>query len=168
MRHEYLSVYQLENDTINSNTINVDEIAVGGGGLVTKTHDFATDGHISGTYDLFTITGTVRMKILPVVETDLAGGGGANAQVTLGFSGATTVLIGQTSATGLDAGEIWSSSTLASNLRYLAVSGLKDFIATGPASPVQLVVTSTSTSTGKITFYCWWEPITEDAEVAAA
>jgi hypothetical protein len=167
MRHEYLSVYQLENNTINSNTINVDEINVGGGGLVEKTWDFAVDGHVSGSHDIFTITGDVRMKLLAICETSLAGGG-AGAQVTLGFNGATTNLIGQTTATGIDAGEIWTSSTIASNLAVNTVAAaVFDRIVSGYTS-VKINIVSASTSTGKIHFYCWWEPLSAGSAVAAA
>ncbi len=166
MRHEYLSVYTLENDTINSNTINVDEINVGGGGLIEHTHNFATDGHISATHHIFHITGDVRIKLLAIVETDLAGGG-AGAQLTLGFNGATTNLIGQTTCSGLDEGEIWVSSTLANNIKVLAVtSAVFDRIVAGYTS-VDMVILSASTSTGKIHFYCWWEPLTSGAAVTA-
>lgn len=167
MRHEYLSVYQLENDTINSNTINVDEIAVGGGGLVTKEWDFAVDGNTSGTYDIFTITGAVRAKLLALCNTGPAGGG-ATAQITFGISGAETVFMGQTTAQGVDSGEFWVSASNSQNLTYVNVNTIKDRLLSGATSPLKLVITSCSTSTGKITFYCWWEPLTTGAAVEAA
>lgn len=166
MRHEYLSVYTLENNTINSNTINVDEINVGGGGLVEHTHDFATDGHISAAHHIFHITGDVRLKLLAIVETDLAGGG-AGSQLTLGFNGATTNLIGQTTCSGLDAGEQWTSSTLANNLKVNTLAAaVFDRIVSGYTS-IDMTILSASTSTGKIHFYCWWEPLSSGAEVTA-
>jgi len=166
MRHEYLSVYNLKNNTLNSNTINVDEINIGGGGLAERTWNFAVDGHVSASHDIFTITGDVRMKLLAICETDLAGGG-AGAQLTLGFNGALTNLIGQTTCTGIDAGEQWTSSTLANNLKINAVTtAVFDRIVSGYTS-VKINILSASTSTGKIHFYCWWEPLTADAAVAA-
>ena len=168
MRHEYLSIYQLENDTINSNTINVNEINVGGGGLVEKTHDFSVVGkHISGSFSLFTITGDVRIKLLAICETSLAGGGAGN-QVTLGFNGALTNLIGQTTGTGIDAGEIWTTSTIASNLAVNTLAlAVFDRIVAGYTA-IKLAIVSASTSTGKINFYCWWEPLSSGSAVAAA
>jgi hypothetical protein len=167
MRHEYLSVYQLENDTINSNTINVDAINVGGGGLVTSEHNLATDGHVCGSYSLFTISGDVRVKLLAVCNTLLAGGGGG-AQVTLGFNGALTNLIGQTTATGIDAGEQWTSSTIANNLPVNTLAaGIFDRVVTGYTA-IKLAITSASGSTGVINFYCWWEPISTGATVVAS
>ncbi len=167
MRHEYLSVHTLENNTLNSNTINVDEINVGGGGLVEKTWDFAVDGHISGSHDIFTITGDVRVKLLAICETNLAGGG-VGAQLTLGLNGATTYFIGQTTCTGIDAGEIWTSSTLANNLKVNTIAlAVFDRIVSGYTS-IKIDIVSASTSTGKIHFYCWWEPLSADSAVAAA
>lgn len=167
MRHEYLSVYELENDTINSNTINVDAINVGGGGLVTHEYNFATDGHVCGSASLFTISGDVRVKLLAVCTTNLAGGG-AGSQVTLGFNGALTNLIGQTTATGIDLGEQWTSSTLANNIAVNTLAaGIFDRVVTGYTA-IKLAITSASTSTGKIMFYCWWEPIETGATVVAA
>jgi len=168
MRHEYLSVHTLENDTLNSNTINVDEINVGGGGLVEKTHDFSSGtNNISGSYELFTITGDVRIKLLAICETSLAGGGAGN-QITLGFGGALTNLIGQTTGTGLDAGEIWTSSTIAYNLAVNTIAlAVFDRIVAGYTT-IKLAIVSASTSTGKIHFYCWWEPLSSGATVVAA
>ncbi len=166
MRHEYLSVYTLSNDTINSNTINVDQINVGGGGLVTKTWNFATQGHVCGSHAMFNITGDVRIKLMAVCTTLLAGGG-AGAQVSLGYNGALTALIADTTATQIDAGEIWVSSVNAAIAGYKNTSLLLDQVVTGHTS-IKMNISSASTSTGGLTFYCWWEPITSGAAVTAA
>jgi len=171
MRHEYLSVYNLENDTLNSENINadvitVDEISVGGGGLVTHEHDFAVDGNTSGSYGVFNITGDVRMKVLAICTAGPAGGGG-QGQLTLGFNGALTNLIGETTANNIDTGEVWMSASTGLALPARPTSVIFDRIVSGYTA-LKLGVTSESTSTGKIMFYCWWEPLSDGAAVTEA
>lgn len=165
MRHEYLSVNTLKNDTINSNTINVTTINVGGGGYVYHEHNFASDGKTSGSHAVLAITGDVRMVLVPVCTTDLVGAG-ASAKVTLGFNGALTALCANTTASGLDSGEIWTSSAAATLLGYKNKSAVFDLVVTGKTA-LKLNVNSVSMATGKIMFHCWWEPITTGAAVTA-
>ena len=161
MRHEYLSVYNLKSDTINVDTINV-----GGGGYLTKTHNFATDGHVCASHTLFNISGVVRFKIIPVCITSLAGGGVGN-QVSLGYNGAATAIIAETTGTQIDAGEIWMSSVDAAIAKEKATSLVLDRVAAGYTT-IRMQITSASTSTGKIQFHLWWEPILAGSKVTVA
>jgi hypothetical protein len=162
MRHEYLSVYNLE-----SHRVNADEIVLGGAGYLSNVVDFSAAKNTSGSHSVFTISGDVRIRLLPICEGDLVGHG-ASSKITLGFNGATTGLIGNTTASVVDKGEIWISGASATVTTYKATSSaLLDLIVSGKTA-IKLTVNSVSLSSGKINFHLWWEPISEGATVAAA
>ena len=66
------------------------------------TYVAATTGK-QGTANLFTVTGTVALRIFAVCSTDLAGAG---ATIEVGVAGSTAGLIAQTTATDIDEDEI--------------------------------------------------------------
>jgi len=167
MRHEYLSVYELENDTINSNTINVDNINVGGGGYLLNNYNFSTDGKASGSYALFTISGgSVRVKLLPVCATNLVSKAGNNDSKLYLKSG-TISLIGKTSAADIDADECWVTNAAAGILKIVNTTAILDRVL-AHATEIRIFIDSEAMTTGVINFHCWWEPITAGATVVVA
>lgn len=167
MRHEYLSVYQLENDTINSNTINVDTITVGGGGYLMATHDFASDGKSSGsTYALFDITGAVRVKLLPVCRTNLVSKAGNNDSKLHLLNGASE-WIKTTTCADIDAGECWVTCAAAGILKQINKSVMLDKIVAAE-DDISIMIESEAMTTGILDFHLWWEPISDGAEVTVA
>lgn len=153
MRHEYLSVYNLV----------VESISVGGGKLVKKQIDFAVS-KTSGSYSVFTISGgAVRAKILGLCDTNLIGAG-AGALVSLGVPGALTSFIAATTASGVDADEFWVATT--AHVKQINTSALLDKIIN--QASVKVNVSGTSMTSGKITFYAWWEPVKAGAKLVAA
>jgi len=167
MRHEYLSVYQLENDTINSNTINVDEINVGGGGYLMASHNFAADGKTSGsTYAMFDITGDVRVRVLPVVRTNLVSKAG-NTDSKLHLYAGDTHLLTTTTCADLDAGECWVTCAAAGILKCIATSAILDRVIAGE-DDISIMIESESMTTGILDIHLWWEPISDGAAVTVA
>lgn len=113
-------------------------------------------------FTIFTVTGTVLARFFGVCETDLAG---ASATLEVGFTGATTALIAQTTATDIDAGEIWYDNTPDAKMELLTVAPER-IIANG-ADIIGTVATANITS-GVIRFFCIWYPLSSDGSVVAA
>jgi hypothetical protein len=113
-------------------------------------------------HEIATVTGTVRLRIVPEVTVNLAG---AAATVALGTETTSNAFIGATTATELDAGEIWQAATPASNVKYLAVSSIKDYIVND--DDVGYTIAGGATSAGTIVFHMWWDKVSSDGAVAA-
>lgn len=138
------------------------------GQAVTKTMAFdgGTDndpGDQDGTGNpatLFTVTGTVAMKILAKCTTDLAG---ASATLEVGTSATTAGLIAQTTATDIDEDEIWHDASPDASVEETSV--LAERIVSD--NVIQTVGTANITA-GVITYTCLWYPLSEDGLVEAA
>jgi len=132
----------------------------------TMTFDGATTndpGDFNGTGNpatLFTVTGAVRLKLLAVCSVNLAG---ATATVEVGTSSVTTGIIPLTTATEIDANEIWFDATPTTTIE--PVASLVDNVIT--ANVIQTVRTADITS-GAITYYAMWYPLSADGNVVAA
>lgn len=129
-------------------------------GLVTTksiTYAAATTG-ATGAHNLFTVTGVVSMQIFAVGGTDLTSGGAATIEV--GISGNTAALLAQTTATDIDAGEIWIDNAPATVENLPAARIIR-------ASVIETIGTTTITG-GSLTYYCVWTPLSEDGNVEAA
>jgi hypothetical protein len=109
---------------------------------------------------LFTVTGSVRLKLLAICRVNLAG---ATATVEVGTATVTAGLIPQTTATDIDANEIWFDATPTTTLEPTSV--LVDNIVS--ANVIQTVGTANITA-GEIDYYALWYPLTEDGNVVAA
>jgi hypothetical protein len=109
---------------------------------------------------LFTVTGVVRMKLLAICRVNLASTTGT---LEIGTAAVTTGLIPQTTATDIDAGEIWFDATPTTTIE--PTSSLVDNIVS--ANVIQTVATADITA-GEIDYYALWYPLTEDGNVVAA
>jgi hypothetical protein len=67
--------------------------------------------------------------------------------------------------TGLDAGEFFISKTLASNVKTLLGSNLIDIIT---SEDVGFTVANTTMTSGTMSVYYWWEPLSSTGDVDAA
>lgn len=140
------------------------------GFLETKVMTFAGGtANDPGDYDgtgnpatLFTITGRVIIKLIAVCDTNLAG---ASATLAVGITDAATSIIAQSTATDIDAGEIWHDATPDSAIELASVTASR--ILSNGQDIIQTVGTANITG-GKITYYCYWRPISSDANVVAA
>lgn len=121
------------------------------------------DGGTNDPFTLFTVTGDVLVRLFGVCTTLLAG---ATATLEVGVTGNTAALIAQTTATDIDANELWNDSTPAVGTDTLAnitgphviVNGL-DIIET---------VGTTSITSGNIYYICLWRPLSADGNVVSA
>lgn len=113
-------------------------------------------------YTLFTVTGDVLVGIYGVCTTLLAG---ASAKLEVGVANNTAVLIAQTTATAIDANEIWYDTTGAivdtlANLPgpFIIPNGL-DIIETTSAVDI---------ASGNIYYVCFWRPLSHGSKVVSA
>ena len=112
-----------------------------------------------GTVALFTVTGTVLVKITPVCTENLVD---ATATIEVGISGDTATLIAQTTGTDVDANEIWHDATPDADIE--AASVMKEFIITN-GQDIILTVATAAVSDGTIDFFCFWEALSADGYV---
>lgn len=144
------------------------EAAAGIGAYCTKTITFNgavtnDPGDFDGTGNpakLFTVTGTVLMKLFATVTTGLAG---ATATVEVGTALLTTGLIPLTTATNMAAGEIWHDATPDSSIELASVATEKIV----RQNVIQTVRTANITG-GVLQYHCIWKPISDDGLVVAA
>lgn len=129
--------------------------------IVTKSITYAagTTG-ATGASDLFTVTGDVSVRLFAKCTADLTSGGAATIEA--GITGNTAGLIALTTATGIDAGEIWLD-TAAATIEALPA----EQILVGGTDIIQTIADATITG-GVLTYYCLWTPLSEDGDVIAA
>lgn len=104
------------------------------------------------THELFTVTGTCRLIIIPVCSTDLTDAGGGT--ITLGIEGSTAAFIAATTAANIDANEVWLTTTPAFSY---ARSGVIDVIVSDKDVGYEIAVAALTG--GVLDFYCWWVPL---------
>jgi len=103
-----------------------------------------------------------RVRILPICSNDLVGGG----SISLGTNLDTVAFIAATVGTDIDAGEIWLSTTPATQVLLsglgtepgLFVDALVSSVSA--ANKVVYEITTAAFTAGSITFYIWWENLT--------
>jgi hypothetical protein len=131
----------------------------------TMTFDGATEndpGDYNGTGNpatLFTVTGDVLVHIFGVCTTLLAG---ASATVEVGVSSGTALLLAQTTATDIDASEVWKDTAPA-----LVETLPSSFIIPAGQDIIQTVATANITA-GVITYYAIWRPLNSTGKIVAA
>lgn len=122
----------------------------------TVTFDGTTWGDI-GTDTIATVTGRVLLLHQSAwCTTDLTG---TNATIELGTAGNTAELIAQTTATTVDAGELWRSAT--------------PDVGAGPAivnnvvgADIILTTATAAVATGVLEFSFYWLPLSVDGNLA--
>ena|SRR3990167_491479 len=114
------------------------------------------DGDLSP-LTLFTVTGTVAMKLMARCTVSLAG---ATAKLEVGTALSTAGLIAQTTATDIDANEIWHDATPDASIELSSV--LTEKIVNQNVIETASVADITS---GNIQYIALWRPITPGATV---
>jgi hypothetical protein len=145
-----------------------EEAAAGIGAYATKSMTFAggttnDPGDFDGTGNpatLFTVTGTVLMKLFATCDTNLAG---ASATIAVGTALSTTGLIASTTAANIAANEIWHDATPDASIELSTIATEKIV----KQNVIQTVGTANITS-GVLTYHCIWKPISLDGNVVAA
>ena len=116
---------------------------------------------------LFTVTGLVRVSMVGVCTTLLAGG----ATLETGITGATAIFNAQTTDTAIDAGEIWFNNATPATYFILgestaAADNLPEYVLNG--NDIILTVSGgADTTSGIIDFYAIWVPWSTDGNIVA-
>lgn len=113
-------------------------------------------------FDIFTVTGTVRMKIYAICTTTLVG---ASSTLEVGVTGGTAKLIAQTTGTDIDVNEIWHDATPDSAVELDSVA--VENIVANSLNVIGTVGTANITA-GVIKFICLWKPVTINGNVKPA
>lgn len=132
------------------------------GMLYSKTVTFTGAAGVGaiGTIDLFRVTGDVLVRIFGACVTDLASAGGGT--ISVGYAADVDALIAVTTATDIDANELWKDNSPdvsmgdLSTLPLLPVVNGQDIIAN--------ILVGNITS-GQITFYMFVVPLSSDAAI---
>lgn len=124
-----------------------------------------TRGDHDGTnasYTIFNVTGDVLVRIVAVCTVSLVG---TSATLELGITGNTALLIAQTTATGIDATQVWNDTTPAIGDTLANITG--PFVIPNGLDILEKTATASITA-GQIHYNCLWQPISEDGKVQAA
>lgn len=129
-----------------------------------KYVDFAaaTTGEVDAK-ELFEVRGTVIALAFGVCSTGLNSAGSPTIQ--LGTENATDHFIAATSATGIDDGEVWDSTSPGAEKAWSTLDA-KWAIING--ADIGYEVKVAAVTSGNITFYCYWFPLSEGADVVTA
>ena len=114
----------------------------------------------SNGHEVFTVTGSVRIRILPIATTGPTAV--ASSVISLGTSGSHAAFIANTSTSGIDTNEAWLTTTPAAQYAY---SSLVDRIVVG--EDIGYDISTAPATAGAIVFHAWWEPLNSTGAVAA-
>ncbi len=124
--------------------------------------DITFSNEAAGAVGVFTVTGDVLVRIIPVISTTATSAAAAN--IRLGIIGNTDAMIVDSLATDLVARGIWVDQTPDNEIEtdervrgYIVTDG-NDVILTLDAQ----------IDTGVIRFYCFWTPLSSGATVVNA
>lgn len=150
-----------------SNNSALNALASAGAGEILGRNVESTVTFVTGTtgtvdtHALFTVTGTVAMTVIGVCSVNLASAGGGTIKVGTALD--TDGLILDTTATDIDAGEIWHDTTPDNSVESLDILAKKVV-----NQSVSYVITTGAISAGVIKFICLWVPISVNGNVVAA
>lgn len=119
------------------------------------------DGGTSDPLTLFNVTGVVACKVIGFCTVDLVSAGGGTLSVGTALSAAG--LIAQTTATAIDANEIWHDNSPDASVELSSVASEKIVF----QNIIETVGTADITA-GQIYYLCLWRPLSPDGFVRAA
>ena len=131
---------------------------------VTADFTSATWNVTTNTHEIATVTGLVRVRIIPQVAGNITDADN-NCLIRLGTDVADDLFIGDTTATALDDTELWYSTTAADNIPSLALSNIQDYILDG--GDIGYTLDTTALTGGTMIFNIWWEALNAAGAVAA-
>lgn len=140
-------------------TTEVEQFSSYGVNRVIKTIVFDDD---TTTVPVFTLTGSVIVKVIAECMVDCESAAGCNAQ--LGITGDVGHCIADTDVTTLEVGDIWHDASPDSDIEAINVIE-KDIIVGGADLFLTL---DAQWDSGTVAFYCFWTPVSADGAVAAA
>ena len=116
----------------------------------------------TGTVTVFTVTGDILIRIIPVITTDVVPNTTAN--IRLGVVGSTDAMIVDSVSTDLDARGIWIGQTPDNEVG--PIDRIREYIVTNGNDVV--LTLSAQVNSGVIRFYCFWTPLSGDGKVVNA
>jgi len=126
---------------------------------VNETITWDDDG-LEGYWPVFTVTGDVLVRIVPVCKVSLASA--AAAELMMGIEYKLDAMIATTTATDIDANEVWIDGTPDSFIELES-----DWFAVSNSNDIRLWQDDQIDS-GSIAFYCEWKPLSDGSSVVAA
>lgn len=131
------------------------------GVMVSKTiiYDGTSKKGAAGANDIFTVTGTVAVKIFATCSGSLTTSGAATTEI--GITGNTASLIAQTTSSTILIGKMWYDATPVT-VGSLAFSTWN--ILTGSTN-ISEKITSANVTGGTLTYYCMFVPLSSDGNV---
>lgn len=129
------------------------------GNPVVHTRTFSNDG--AGALTLFTVTGDIIIRMIPVCDTNVVSA--AAADIELGVIGDTDAMLASTLATDLDAREIWIDAAPDSEIEPL--DAMREYIVTDGNNVI--LTLDAQVDSGVIVFYAWWIPMSTNANLVA-
>lgn len=142
--------------TIEGYNVAINNVTFDGG----TTNAIGDEGGTNDPYTMFTVTGVVAVRFFGFCTTLLASAGGGTTAVGTALN--TTGLITTTTATDIDASEIWHDASPDSSVELWTVATEK--IVT--QNIIMTNVTADITS-GVIKFICLWRPLSPGASVVS-
>ncbi|GAH46928.1 unnamed protein product [marine sediment metagenome] len=117
-----------------------------------------------GTFALFTVTGSVIVRIIAECTDTLVEGVGGGT-IEIGITGDTATIIAQTVCTTIAANEIWHDATSDADIEALSV--MADFIIVN-GMDIFATIAGQNVTDGTLVFHCFWTPLGSTGNVVAA
>ncbi len=139
---------------------NFKDVEILGKNRLTQTITFSNEG--AGAVSVFTVTGDVIIRIIPVITTSLTSAAAANIQ--LGVVGNTDAMIVDSVATVLDARGVWVDQTPDNEIEPF--DRVRSYIITNGNDVI--LTLDAQIDTGVIVFYCGWSGLSSNGKVVNA
>ncbi len=123
---------------------------------IAKPYDIAG---LNGSVALFTVTGSVIVRVVGICKTGLVGG----QNIEVGIAGQTDAIIATTLDTDLDADDIWHDASPDSEIEVL--STIREYIITDGNDI--LITSDGAVTSGDLIFLCFWQPLEGGSTVVA-
>lgn len=120
----------------------------------------ATAYKTAAVHKILDVTGVVRVRLAMRCTANMS-----PAAALIKFGTPTRDLIANTTATGLDLGEFFITSTLSGNVKTLLKSNIFDIIT---SEDIGFTVSGTTMTSGTMDVFYWWEPLSSTGAVALA
>ncbi len=116
----------------------------------------------------FTVTGHVMLRIFGVTGGTALASTGTNGTLAVGISGSTTIYLGTTTMDGTNftAGAVWIDTSPTLKSEAFVAANLVWHLAS--SNTVIVTVATNSSTSGVLTLYCEWRPLSSGATVVAA
>lgn len=136
---------------------------IAGGGIGSGiARKIVTFSNTNADVNLFTVTGSVIIRLVAVCTTVVASAGGCNIGVDVG----AIAVIADTDCTLLAEGEIWHDATPDAIAELTSV--IKEYVVSNGTDVVLDVETAKQVDSGVIGFYCIYTALSSDGAVVSA